>query len=73
MVMKKYYYIDSSMKNVNSEVVGQIEKGDVMLYGDDCLVIFYDSFKSSYSYTKIGHIDNLGDIGTEDVEVSISK
>lgn len=70
---EKYYYIDSSMKNVNSEVVGQIEKGDVMLYGDDCLVIFYDSFKSSYSYTKIGHIDNLGDIGTEDVEVSISK
>ena len=29
-----------------------------MLYGSDCLVLFYDSFSTSYSYTKIGYLDN---------------
>lgn len=38
-----------------------------MLYGNNCLVVFYKSFNTSYSYTKIGHIDNLSDLGNEDV------
>lgn len=29
-----------------------------MLYGSSCLVLFYDSFSTSYSYTPIGHIDD---------------
>lgn len=41
-----------------------------MIYGNDCLVIFYKSFTSSYSYTKIGHIDNLSDLGNDSVSVS---
>ena len=41
-----------------------------MIYGNDCLVIFYKSFTSSYSYTKIGHIDNLPDLGNDNVLVS---
>ena len=70
---EKYYYLNSTMKNANSEAVGQIQKGDVMLFGSDCLVIFYDSFETEFRYTKIGHIDNLGDIGSSNVEVSITK
>ena len=61
------------MKNINPQLVGQIQKGDVMLFGSDCLVIFYDSFETEFRYTKIGHIDNLGDLGNGNVDVSITK
>ena len=70
---EKYYYLSSNMKNANSEVVGQVQKGDVMLFGSDCLVIFYDSFETEFRYTKIGHIDNLGDLGNGNVDVYITK
>jgi flavodoxin len=39
-----------------AESVRNIHAGDLMLFGDDCLVLFYDSFSTSYSYTRIGHI-----------------
>lgn len=29
-----------------------------MLYGSNCLVLFYETFNTSYSYTKIGKIEN---------------
>ena len=44
-----------------------------MLYGNNCLVIFYKTFETSYSYTKIGHIDNLEDLGNEDITVILKS
>lgn len=69
---EKYVYMNDSL-STNSYNPKHIEKGDVMLYGDNCLVIFYKSFDTSYSYTKIGHIDNLEDLGSKDITVRFEK
>ena len=58
---EKYYYLDSNLPT-NAQKVGQINAGDVMLYGRNCLVIFYKSFSSGYSYTKIGHIKDTSNL-----------
>ncbi len=55
---EKYKYLDFDLPT-NEESVGIIQAGDIMLYGDDCIVIFYKSFATPYSYTKIGRITNV--------------
>jgi hypothetical protein len=52
---EKYFFLEKPLVAYPKQV-NQINEGDVMLYGDNCLVIFYKSFRTSYSYTKIGHI-----------------
>lgn len=68
---EKYVYLDKVFMN-NPINVNYIEKGDLMLYGDNCLVIFYKSFETTYSYTKIGHINNLDDLNDEHVYVKFN-
>lgn len=67
---EKYVYLDKSLPT-DSYYPKHIKAGDVMLYGNNCLVIFYKSFDTSYSYTKIGHIDNIGDLGNSSIKVLI--
>ncbi len=69
---EKYIYLDKTLPT-NSFNPNHINVGDVMLYGNNCLVIFYDSFDTSYSYTKIGHIDNLNNLGNGSIKVKIEK
>ena len=67
-----YYYFDESFKT-NQQSVGTINKGDIYLYRDNCLVLFYKTFTTTYTYTKIGKVINPEGldtlIGSGNVEV----
>ena len=69
---EKYVYLDNTLPT-SSYSPKRINAGDVMLYGNNCLVVFYKSFDTSYSYTKIGHINNLPDLGNENISIRIEK
>lgn len=73
---EKYHYFSDSLP-VNSKQVGEIRSGDLMLYGSDCLVLFYKDFSTSYSYTKLGYIKDatglVNALGNGNVQVTFSK
>ena len=73
---EKYCYFDSGF-TTQSERVGSIQTGDLMLYGAECLVLFYESFRTPYSYTRLGAVDDpvgLAEaLGRGNVEVTFDK
>ncbi len=54
---EKYFYTDNSF-TTDPYSPGEIHAGDLMLYGDNCIVLFYKSFSSGYSYTRLGRVDD---------------
>lgn len=72
---EKYFYMDSELPTDSCQP-GQINAGDLMLYGNNCLVLFYESFSSGYSYTRLGSLDDPAGLsealGSGSAEVTFS-
>ena len=70
---EKYVRLPSNLP-ANASNPGTIHAGDLMLYGSSTLVLFYESFLTAYTYTKIGRIDDASGLsaalGAGNVKVS---
>ena len=73
---EKYHYLSSSLPTAAYQP-GTIHAGDLMLYGNNCVVLFYETFNTSYSYTRLGSIDDpsglASALGSGNVSVRFEK
>lgn len=60
---EKYFDLTNDLP-VNASNPGTIHGGDLMLYGSNTLVLFYKTFSTSYSYTRLGSVDNPSGLAT---------
>ncbi|MBP5273037.1 MAG: hypothetical protein ILO43_08775 [Clostridia bacterium] len=72
---EKYYYYSELPSDPRR--VGTVHAGDIMLYGGNTLVLFYKTFDTNYSYTRIGSVENpeglAQALGAGDVSVTWSE
>jgi len=73
---EKFYYFSSTLPT-DASTGGNIQVGDLMLYGNNCLVLFYEGLNTAYSYTRLGKIDNtaglVATLGTGSVTVKFEN
>lgn len=73
---EKFYDLPAPLPSA-PQSVGAIRAGDVMLYGNATLVLFYKSFPTSYRYSRIGRIEDAavleGAVGSGSITVSFSR
>jgi hypothetical protein len=55
---EKYFRLSTKLPT-NEINPGTIQAGDLMIYGQNTLVLFYKTFPTSYSYTRLGQINDI--------------
>ena len=60
---EKYYDLPQSLPN-NVLNISTAQAGDLVLYNANTLVLFYETFSTSYLYTRMGHLDNPTGLAT---------
>lgn len=55
---EKYFNLPQGLPT-NASNPGTVQNGDLMLYGANTLVLFYKTFSTSYSYTRLGRVDDF--------------
>ena len=55
---EKYHYLAEALPT-DPYLPGEIQAGDLLLYGEDCLVLFYENLESSYRYTPLGRLETV--------------
>jgi hypothetical protein len=58
---EKYFDLSVNLPT-NASNPGKIEGGDLMIYGSNTLVLFYKTFSTSYSYTRLGRINDAKEL-----------
>ncbi|MDR2039001.1 MAG: hypothetical protein LBQ60_13845 [Bacteroidales bacterium] len=70
---EKYHYLPQSLTG-NATNVGTTYEGDLMIWSSSCLVLFYTTRTTSYSYIRLGRIDNTSGlrqaVGTGNITVT---
>ena len=70
---EKLFRFDNNLPT-NASIPASIQEGDLMLYGSRTLVLFYKSFPTSYSYTRLGRVNDTSGLaaalGSGNIEVT---
>lgn len=72
---EKYYDLSENLPT-DTFCPGTIHAGDLLLWGANTVVLFYETFSSPYSYTRLGKMDNpdglAAALGSGNVRVTFS-
>lgn len=60
---EKFYDFSTGLPT-NASNPSAIQNGDLMMYGANTFVLFYKTFSTSYSYTRLGRIDDTTGLST---------
>lgn len=69
---EKFFYLQEELPT-SILPIEKVRPGDLNLFSENCLVLFYDSFATTYSYSPIGAVDDPSGfaeaVGSGSVEV----